>query len=328
MANCAVAIIVIYMFLRCGGLKLGEDKMRSPKLVHCKRDSSVPSIADHDVLEEQSVSSIVEQHGKRSLVTEINQKSPLRAKETCAKQSKDTPGSCSSHGDVVRVNGTMPMIAGNSEGSFCAISHTYKFIFIHVLKNAGTESKLWLRKALCGENSESDCSPLLEYGDCASMLASTYSSYLRWSWSRHIFGRAVSIYGMAKQFNMADTVSLKDFWLMGPKRWQQTGLCPDHARAQANFLMDTNGCLVVDFLGSLESAEEDMAKVLKKLNVPALTSYFNAHGFSKPEGGNTFGSKYADSKHKSSREIVEEDVELSSYLMTEYASDVELLCLQ
>lgn len=230
------------------------------------------------------------------------------------------------HGKISRVRrDSIPKVTGNSQGSYCAISHKHRFIFVHVLKNGGSETRTFLKSALCeGDGDSQVCDDqVIAVGSC-SMLMSGYPSYFRWTWARSVSARAVSVYGMAKAFGMKQNISLDEFWI-NENRWSLTSLSPDHARPQLDFLQDRNGCLALDFVGSLENAHIDMKVIIDILNAGELRSHYEQYGFNRPTHGNVFGSTETETTHTSAQEMVEANPSLKEVLATVYKDDVKLI---
>jgi hypothetical protein len=217
---------------------------------------------------------------------------------------------------------SIPKVTGNARGSYCAISHKHRFIFVHVLKNGGSETRTFLKSAFCeGDGDSQVCDDqVIAVGSCSTLLSS-YPSYFRWTWARSVSARAVSVYGMAKAFGMRQDISLDDFWT-NENRWSLTSLSPDHARPQLDFLQDRSDCLALDFVGSLENAHMDMKAIIDILDADELRLHYEKYGFDRPTHGNVFGSTEAETTHTSAQEMVEASPRLREVLATIYKDDV------
>ena len=80
----------------------------------------------------------------------------------------------------------------------CVISHTYNFIYIHVLKSGGMSFKAFLKEALCGSMTL-PCergSDMLQIGRCTDALRD-YPNYFVWSFTRNPYSRLYSLYAMS-----------------------------------------------------------------------------------------------------------------------------------
>lgn len=246
------------------------------------------------------------------------------AGETCTRTDCKTGATCTAFGRIKRTSRrTTPALAGNQPGSYCAISEKHKFIFVHVLKNAGSSTKRWLRDATDCPEDKHPC--LVEMRDCeAAMLA--YPDFFRWTWARHPFDRALSVYAMAKHYNLDPEVSFSDFWLAGKDRWQWTDLCPDHGIPQAQFMLSRTGCLAVDYVADLNNATAEWPHILDMIGSETLKSYEKKKPFMQPEEGNVFGTnEAAQSGVDNGRELVVHDEKLKLKLLEEFKEDFDLL---
>lgn len=256
---------------------------------------------------------------------DVCEKSPQKTKsKQCAHENCKTGDTCKVLGRVDRSSGTMPRIGGNAPGSYCAISHKYKFIFVHVLKNAGTATKTWLEDAFgCAKESGKKCDEQeLELHDCISSMTA-YPDYLRWTWVRHPFDRALSIYSMAKSYDMSEDMTFEQFWL-DEDRWYKTHLSPDHAKPQAHFLSDESLCLAVDWVGNLNDVDSSFTALLDILDADDLKEYLKKEPLIKP-ATNTFGTEEAEAEDaENGRELVKGNSQLSKTLRELYAEDFDL----
>jgi hypothetical protein len=202
------------------------------------------------------------------------------------------------------------MIPGTaSSGAGCAISHRYKFIYIHVLKSGGSTLKEFLKRALCLTNpldptnskclmTEGPAYQNLSIVDCGPALRNYGQEYFVWSFVRHPFSRLYSGYAMAtrgafRKQNAAD-VTLKEF-VMGSNidRKSMSRTDVSHYFPQSHFLFNGQFCPVFDFLGRLEHFDRDMKVVLNHIQSPELNSIFydNYNGTMERNAGTSFGHK-------------------------------------
>ena len=90
--------------------------------------------------------------------------------------------------------------------------------------------------------------------------------------------------------------SFEKFILRGPRSLSAVStLSPIHFVPQTSFLFDKRGCPTVDYIGRLETLEEDMLKILEILNVPALWKGYKRYGLNLTVDGmdgNEFGTEY------------------------------------
>ena len=126
--------------------------------------------------------------------------SPRRQHNECAQSFCN--GSCAQLGLVQhaakrqqnkRTTGkdSLPKISGVHPGSYCAVSHRHKFIYLHVLKVGGTVTKQVLNRTLGPFGTRG-----IATGPCPTLLM-RHPSYLRWTWARDPYERAYSVYAMA-----------------------------------------------------------------------------------------------------------------------------------
>lgn len=250
-------------------------------------------------------------------------KNSKKAKQ-CTRTSCETGNACGAFGQIKRWSrSNVPKVAGNSPGSFCAMSKKYEFIFVHVLKNAGSSTKKWLREATDCPEEKHPCA--VEMVDCLEAMMA-HPNYFRWTWARHPFNRALSIYAMAKHYELDSSISFADFWLSGEDRWNMTELCSDHAEAQSAFMLDKNGCLAVDYVANLDNATAEWSHILDMIGSPKLKQYEKQVPFMQPADGNVFGrNEAADTGVDNGRELVEQDETLRRYLLKTFDLDFDLL---
>jgi Sulfotransferase family len=104
-------------------------------------------------------------------------------------------------------------ISGSAvSGSGCAISHTYKFVYIHVLKSGGMTVKTFLKRGLCGMAASCEA---LKIVNCAKAIID-YPDYFSFSFVRNPFDRMYSAYSMAESMKGQSNFqwNFQDFVLM------------------------------------------------------------------------------------------------------------------
>jgi hypothetical protein len=248
---------------------------------------------------------------------------------TCVHASCGVEGQSPALGLIHRA-GVMakPVIAGNSPGSYCVVSNVHRFIFVHVLKNAGTSTKKWLQDALCPAGEE-NCDPETFSLTACSLAMASHPEYFRWTFARHPFDRALSIYAMAKSFNHQDrnlmqNVTFEAFWL-DEDRWDKTHLSPSHAVPQTSFMTSRSHCLALDFIGWLPDAEAEMRRVVDLIGAEPLRAHLQDAGFHRPVKGNVFGHNASLDAGATGVELVNASPKLKSVLSELYTDDLELL---
>ena len=210
-------------------------------------------------------------------------------------------------------------ISGSAKsGSGCAISHKYKFIFVHVLKSGGTAVKGFLQTGLCGNNNipcQTDPNNL-QIVDCAASIV-RYPHYFVFSFVRNPYSRMYSAYAMAHAYrdnpkNPKPTFSFEAFALGRdpnatkvtpslPKnkfRNQLSYLHPSHYSPQTKYLFTSKKCPAVDYIGHLETMNEDLATVLERIGSPELWKYYEYRMSQKVQLKNDKSTAFGDTKRK------------------------------
>ena len=178
----------------------------------------------------------------------------------------------------------------------CAVSHKYKFVYIHVLKSGGMTFKSFLKMALCGNTTRMPCqrgSDVLQVVHCHKVLSDpvVYADYLIWSVIRNPYSRLYSGYAMAREAarqrgrsNDDDHVfTFDDFVQFPAKRRQYSTTDPIHYQPQYQFLFSAHHhqqcpVPVVDFVVRMETLSHDMPILLALLSSPELTVYYQQYG--------------------------------------------------
>lgn len=250
-----------------------------------------------------------------------------------------TSGQCSLGFTRVADLTAQPAVAENPhfrDNTECFVSHKFRFIFVHVPKNAGTSTTLWLQKAICLE--EQDCDPcFLELMVCQASFEQ-FPAYSRFAWVRHPYDRAVSIWSMATSPGIAapgvtdEVVPFREFWLQYADNWLHepydhniTNLPEVHGLPQALFLTNAKGCLNVDFLGSMDNSTDEFRRFLQVIDAQELVAILDKVGFENEDGVNDYGAQKQDDEGQSAREMVDADPELRAHLDQYFAADFSLL---
>ena len=246
------------------------------------------------------------------------------------------------HRDRAVAKQVMRKPGGKTWASGCAVSHKYKFIYIHVLKSGGTATKEFIRKSLCGED-DKQCDRvdrhIIQPSSCRIAMQH-YPDYFTFTFVRNPFSRMFSLYSMADGFpttpsmrgHVTDTLSFKDFVRMTPKeRKKYTKMHPSHYYSQTDFILSKSNCPAFDFLGRVEHFNEDMRTILEHLDAKEMIEYLNKNGGVQP--ANTWGSNkketlggdlnsvYSPEEVSSVTRIYREDFDLLGYDQNEIPSD-------
>jgi hypothetical protein len=152
------------------------------------------------------------------------------------------------------------------------ISHTYKFIFVHIPKAAGTSIEHWLFKhyQLNQKKHIFFDKDLLHFNQHLTLseirkhrfLGQSFLDYFKFTFVRNPWERIVSA---AKYKRMA----LKQFLNYDFSSWQSRNLDPDrHRLPQYDFLFDDSGNKLIDFIGRFEKLQDDFNTVCDKIGIP------------------------------------------------------------
>lgn len=154
------------------------------------------------------------------------------------------------YGFVLHQNNTRGesmMTAGQATaGSGCAISHKYKFVYIHVLKSGGTTMKGFLKRGLCGgpeSGPPQTCPGILEIVNCGQAVYG-HPHYFTFSFIRNPFDRIYSAYSMADSMKgrhqQGKSIDFEDFVFMDRNQRRRISLTsPSHYLPQVRFLFDS-----------------------------------------------------------------------------------------
>lgn len=168
----------------------------------------------------------------------------------------------------------------------------YQAIFIHVPKVAGQSiehfflDKLNITKKdalplLIGPNPNSNQGPpklahltALELLKYKHISPENFNTYFKFAFVRNPWSRAVSFY---KFLGFQSFISFEKFVLeyLSAKNWNDEKRYW-FVRPQAEFVVDEESAILVDFIGKIENINEDFNFVLKRLNFePAKLPYIN-----------------------------------------------------
>jgi chondroitin 4-sulfotransferase 11 len=157
------------------------------------------------------------------------------------------------------------------------ISNKHKFIFVHIPKCAGTSiefslngsayvkwdahNKIWVQHATAEQIKKLYCQ--------------NYEDYFSFTFTRNPWDRAISDYfWMKKDLSIED--SFKNYLLLENNfntpnlRYPHLNMTGrgDHILAQSDFILNSNGDRIVDFIGTFENLQEDFNIVCDKIGIP------------------------------------------------------------
>lgn len=162
------------------------------------------------------------------------------------------------------------------------ISHHHRCIFIHIPKNAGQSIETvflnilgltWKTRAplLLRENDIPELGPprlahltANDYVNCKYLPQDTYDAYFKFAFTRNPWTRAVSFYkymgkGSGKNFrefikeDFFSGIYKKKYWFVMP---------------QTEYILDTTGNQIVDFVGKFETLQDDFNLVCERIGIP------------------------------------------------------------
>lgn len=167
------------------------------------------------------------------------------------------------------------------------ISHSRKFIFVHIEKNAGTSITRYLDKYLiyrdivlgCTEFGES-VQPffkkkfqLYKHSHADRIRAVTgddvWQNYFSFSFVRNPWDRMVSLYNWCCKGKF-DFLICKEAIEAGSFPKFIRGQCFQSLPQQLEYLTDKKGDILVDFIGKQESIQKDVDYICKYLQLPSI----------------------------------------------------------
>lgn len=166
------------------------------------------------------------------------------------------------------------------------ICHGRKFIFIHIPKNAGStvEVSLGIYKKECMvETKDSIFEDGVSYSQqhlTAKQLKiydktkDIFDSYFKFTFVRNPYQRVLSEYFWLNQKNLNKDRTPSENFSKFIDEFYST-IDKDHKLTQYEYLYNENGNLMVDFIGRVESFENDFTKVLNKFNTKIKIKPFN-----------------------------------------------------
>lgn len=257
----------------------------------------------------------------------------------CHHDATTTTTSADDYGFVqhqLNTRGLKMSVSGSAHaGSGCAISHAYKFIYIHVLKSGGMTIKAFLKKGLCRGSVQMPCAAgndVLQIVDCGRAVIQ-YPEYFVFSFIRNPFGRIYSAYSMAdsmKTKKKKEPVLFPDFVKMRlVERRQASMTSPSHYIPQVRFLFSGDHCPVFDYLGRLERFHHDLQVVLNQIQSPELQAYYDS-AMKNPElllreNCTSFGERKKQTVLGGKLSNAYETPGTVQAVVKEFASDFELL---
>eukprot|EP01147_Barroeca_monosierra_P002744 gene2744-5613_t len=233
---------------------------------------------------------MVRDHPANVCVTYIQQTDRCRYHRCGALNDTIAPHGLMYRPDELRTT-TMRISGQRDAGSGCVVVHKYRFIVTHVLKSGGSQIKGAFMKWMCNGSHDPVCPGIYEVDNCAPAI-SKHPDYFIVTFVRNPYSRAISSWAMAVDFMHDKHRKPVDFtdWILDPdagSRKMGSYLASVHWSPQAMFNTDRRRCPVFDFIGHLETLNEDMVRVAKILNVPELIDAAVNRPLQKPNQNNS-----------------------------------------
>lgn len=166
------------------------------------------------------------------------------------------------------------------------ISHSKKFVFVHIQKNAGTSITKYLDKYTTYQDLLLGCT---EFGESINghyrkrynlhkhsyakrirnvMGNKKWNKYYSFSFVRNPFDRIVSLYSWCRKGKFEFPICQE---AMKAESFSQfiRGECFQQLPNQIEYLTDNKDNIIVDFIGRQESIQEDFDRICEKLEIPS-----------------------------------------------------------
>lgn len=188
------------------------------------------------------------------------------------------------------------------------ISHSKKFVFIHIIKTAGSSIHTALTSYAI-KNIVHGHSPIIRYPN-------TVQNYYKFAFVRNPWDRMYSYYNFYKQNYVVTKEAMKNVgfseWLMNPNfdfifRSNEV-VFPSKHFCQLNWLMDKNKNIMVDFIGRYENLENDFTEIKSKLDIETKPL-----GYINKTNHVPYREIYTDEEKEYVAEIAKEDIEYFKY---------------
>ena len=175
------------------------------------------------------------------------------------------------------------------------ISHTHRFIFIHIPRTGGTS----LTNLLC-----SDWSDVKRIGAQHASAHHNHTeiqawpSYRTFTFVRNPWARLYSWFQLLQKLNPQHSFTLEQFLREQDPSRSQASQDNGFYFNQLDYLRDPQGNLVTDFIGRYENYQQDVGRLLELLDIPAAMPI--------PHLNTTEGPDYRSQYTHAARELVAE----------------------
>jgi len=202
----------------------------------------------------------------------------------------------------------------------CVVSDDYQFVFVHTLRSGGSFIKSMLQEAFCTKEAfdkvERHCGrERLRLEPCPQALSSLSPhrpSYKVFTFVRNPYSRWLSTYTMGvsqskfQKQSRSFPLTMEEF-LNNPAdmaQYTQPPMSSMYWVPQTHFFLDQRGCPVVDYIGHLETFDEDFELLLKRVlnRPPPLVSYWDNFKAQRQKQGKELDDKLSLSYRKQAQE--------------------------
>ena len=187
------------------------------------------------------------------------------------------------------------------------ISYKLKLIFIHVPKNAGTFFTSIIKQLdphYIEINSQFDGH---QKAKDVKNIFHDYPKYKKVAIIRNTYSRAISFYAYVKQNKKL--LPSQDFENYTFEQFlEYIKVTPNFCEKQTEFVLDTDGFLLIDYIISFENIKEDITKLLRKCDIP--DTRINSISFQKINASHhdNYMKYYNDKTKELVKEIYQKDI--------------------
>ena len=193
------------------------------------------------------------------------------------------------------------------------ISHSKKFVFVHIQKNAGTSITKYLDKYITYQDLLLGCTKFGEkingsyrkkfdlhkhvYARVIKNIMGdeTWQNYFSFSFVRNPYDRAVSLYNWCRKGKFKFPVCQEALQAENFSQFIR-GECFGQLPNQLEYLTDDRGNIIVDFIGKQESIQEDFDRVCQKLEIPSDNMNQARHSFRTRRPQDSYQSYFKSDK--------------------------------
>lgn len=198
------------------------------------------------------------------------------------------------------------------------IDHTSRSIFVHVPKAGGTSMErmlgIWTYDNVTEEHPLRLFGRQLQHRTAQEMRdhfihARVFEKYFKFAFVRNPWDRLLSEYHYLLERKVIN-FSFDEFASEGfLRRTDLPDFIYDHLRPQCDYIFDTQGNNLLDFIGRFEQMAEDWAKVAERLGLPKALPHLNK----KKAQRQSYQSFYNDATRQSVANFYALDIQTFNY---------------